>query len=231
MTMKRLLFTLMLGATIFVQAQDQVKSYVLQKGQVFDIICLRTNEDVKEDLDEYFKRFFPVAQEMGYVPLKGLKVTESPTQGNYWPTVLALGTWKDIDGRTQFLERMTKEEPDFHTMRRKIWNSFYLTYWQVQEDQSFNIDPSKFNVVTAYWQKDERAFRKFKSAWRETFQESGGEYILELTDGSSPFGYHYDPDYLVITTWEDREAFERFTQENLELDHGGVEHVNQFVVQ
>ena len=58
----------------------------------------------------------------------------------------------------------------------------------------------------------------------------GGKTVVELMDGKSPFGYYYQPDYLVITEWKDKATFDAFYQANIKMKQEGVKHVNQFLL-
>lgn len=216
-------------ATYVAHAQSEIKEFSIGSGQVFDIIFLnnRTESEVKTLRDDYFKRAFPIAEANGYHSLGGLGIAEN-TQGNYLPSVMALGYWETLDGRKKFLEAVDSQMPDFHEMRRKIWSTFDLTYYEFSKDLTFSINKEKFNTVTAYWQKGEKGFEKFKKSWLKHVENAGGSTKIELTNGASPFGYHYNPDFLVITEWDNKEAFEKFHKQNLDMDHSAIEHVNQF---
>ncbi|MEP1095797.1 MAG: hypothetical protein ABJG78_11850 [Cyclobacteriaceae bacterium] len=225
-----LLITLCL-LSLSMQAQGDIKSYSLKKGQAFDILLFNTNPEAKETLGRYFKSAIPVAVKNGYMPQKGFKVDQPPLQGNYWPRTVIIGLWEDFDKREQFALSITDEVPDFHEMRREIWTSFNLTYWEVQQDYSFEVNPEKFNVLTAYWSSDDTTFPKFRKEWLKQVEKFGGNKLIGFFKGSSPFGYEYNPDHLTITEWESKEAFDRFQQKNLEMNHEGVKHVNQFIIQ
>ncbi len=220
-----LLFT----ATYTVKAQSEIKEYSIATGQVFDIIFLnnRSAPEVKELSQDYFKRAFPIAEANGYHSLGGFGISEN-TLGNYWPSTMVFGYWDTLDGREKFLKAVEIQMPDFHEMRRKIWSTFGLTYYESANDLTFNIDKTKFNTVTAYWGKDEKGFEKFKQSWLKQAKKAGGSTKVEFANGQSPFGYHYDPDFLVITEWENKDAFEQFHVQNAAMDHSSVEHVNQF---
>lgn len=212
-------------------AMAQVKTYDLKKGQAFDVLLFNTIPESKETLNRYFKYAIPVAQKYGYIPQKGFKVIQSPTQGNYWPGTVIIGQWSDFSKRREFVTEITKEVPDFHEMRRAIWSTFFLTYWEVKEDKTVRMDSEKFNVFTAYWEDDSEGFKKFIENWKKRVNQTEGEILLELTDGNSPVGYYYNPEYLSISSWDNREAFEAFYEKNLKMDHTGVKHVNQFIIE
>ena len=216
--------------SVGVQAQSEVISYSLKKGQVFDIIFLNTKTGSEDVQKIYFERVFPIAKEGGYMPLKGLAV-EGSLQGNYHPEVMVFGAWTSVELREKFVADIEKLVPDFHAMRREIWSTFDLTYWEVGQDYSFDIDPTKFNVVTAYWSSDDAVFPKFRKTWLKQVEKSGGNKLIGFFKGSSPFGYEYNPDHLTIVEWESKEAFEKFQKKNLAMDHDGVRHVNQFRIQ
>lgn len=227
----RQLIMILFACSCITLSGQEVKKYNLKKGQAFDIIFFNTNQEAKETLGKYFKSAIPVAQRNGYLPQKGFKIEQTPLQGNYWPETMIIGLWQDYDKRVQFIDDIVKEVPDFHEMRREIWTSFNLTYWEVSQDYSFEVNPEKINVVTAYWSGDDEAFPKFRSEWLKQVEKSGGNKLIGFFKGSSPFGYEYNPDHLTITEWESKEAFDKFNEKIQAMDHKGVRHVNQFIIE
>ncbi|WP_128755276.1 hypothetical protein [Aquimarina sediminis] len=225
-----LLILFLTASFMSINAQSKTKSYTLKKGQAFDILFLGTKPETKEKLQNYFKTVFPVAEKVGYHSLPGYKIEETPTQGNYHPQAMILGYWDNLQGRKEFLKKIEEVMPDFHQERRNIWSSFNLTYYELKEDLSFDINPEKFNIVTAYWKKDNSSIKKFKQEWVQNVKNTGGQIRLELMDGNSPFGYYHNPDYLVITEWKDKAAFNKFYTKNLEMNHSSIKHVNQFQI-
>lgn len=212
------------------QAQSGKITYDIKKGQVFDIIMLANKEGVEAKLQDYFKRAFPHATAAGYHGLDGYAIKESPTQGNYHPETMVFGYWDDLPGRLKFLETIEDNMPDFHQMRRDIWSTFGLTYYTFDNDTSFEIDRAKVNVVTAYWKKEGEDFEVFKKEWQAKMRKAGGKLTIGFTNGTSPFGYHYNPHYLMITSWDSKEDFEAFRKQNVKMDHKAIEHVNQFIL-
>lgn len=213
------------------QAQTEIKSIQVKKGQVLDALYITTKKDVGDQLNEYFKTVFPIAEEAGYHRLPSMKIVGSPTQGNYQPSALVFGYWDDLQSREDFLEAIVKVVPDFHQTRRDIWSSFSLAYYELEEDLSFEIDPSKVYVATNYWSEDADDFVQFKRDWLSKAKRLGGQVVLEQVDAQSPYGYLYDPDYFTIMSWSSKAAFEQFYKEDLRMDHSAVKHVNQFIVQ
>ena len=223
-----LVFLLFSSSISILQAQSEKKSYAFKKGQVIDVLLLNNNPDAEEKRQEYFKIVFPIASEMGYNPLPGLSISAPPTQGNYAPDFLALAFWENTETQEKAMARIEKEISDFHQRRREIWPTFFLTHYEAKEDISFEIDPNKFYIVTTYWEKNKKGFQRFKKEWIQKTANKGGKVVLELNEGDSPFGYYYNPDFMAITEWNDKAAFDAFYKENLQMDHSAVQHVNQF---
>lgn len=229
-------FTQCLAVAIFVcltifslQAQKKTYAFDFKKGEVFDILLI-TNKPNNEPLfDKYKKTAFPVAMGLSYQPLPGFAIAEL-TQGNHQPEVMGLGKWSSLEKREQFLVDIEEKVLDFHQQRRALWSNFELTYFEMPQDVSFEINRNKVNVVTAYWQKDGADFAKFKKAFAKKTKKAGGATLIELTNGTSPFGYYYQPDYLVITEWDDRAEFDAFYQENIKMDRAAIQHVHQFLL-
>ena len=122
--------------------------------------------------------------------------------------------------------------PNFHQMRKDIWSIFNLTYYEVPEDISFQLDTDKVIVASAYWKKEGKPseFDDFISDWKTLATQTGATIKLELTQGKSPFGYFYRPDYLAITQWNKREDFETFLKQNSEMGKKNVRNVNEYIL-
>lgn len=215
------------GSTL--TAQSNIKSYDFKKGEILDILLLTTKPEGNDLFGRYRETAFPVAIKRSYKPLPGFKITET-TQGNQQPTSFLFGKWNDLKNREEFIAEIENFVPDFHKQRRDIWSIFNLTYYEMKSDISFSINKDKYIVATAYWQKNTTDFNTFKADWLQKAKQNGGVKVLELANGKSPVGYYYNPDYLVITQWESKASFEKFYQENLKMNHKGIEHVNQFVI-
>ncbi len=210
-------------------AQSSVSTYHFEAGEVLDILLLSQNPGSDSLFKIYGQTAFPVATRMSYEGLPGFKVKEL-TQGNYQPGSMILGKWQNLEKREQFLHEIEKEVPDFHAQRRAIWPNFYLTYYEVPSTLDFTIDREEFNVVTSLWQKDEGAFQEYQQQWLQRVEQAGGKVVLLLKDGTSPFGYYYQPDLMTVVTWDDREAYEAFVENTQALDHQGVLHLNAFTL-
>lgn len=223
-----ILISLFIATLGHLNAQSTV-SFDLKKGEILDILLITNKPDIEALFDNYKKTAFPVAMGLSYQPLPGFGIAEY-TQGNQQPSSLVFGKWSNLEKREQFLTDITESVPDFHEQRRNMFEFFALTYYEMQEDISIEIDREKLLVVTAYWQQEASALQTFTQKWRKIAKKSGGEVILELTEGKSPFAYYYQPDYLVITQWSDRETFNKFHDENIKMNHEGLKHVNQFIL-
>ena len=222
-------FCLLISFSTIISAQSTITQYELAAGEVLDILLLRQHPDTDDLLSDYFKTAFPLAKYMGYHPMDGHKVTKI-TQGNHMPSSFIFGKWEDLARREAFIEEVTNEIPDFHERRRNIWSYFGLTYYEIDEDLSFEIDSERFNVVTAYWQKPNASISSFHQEWLAMAQDEKGELILELSGGTSPFGYYHQPTYLTVTSWENEAAFSSFVEKCESLSLNGVQHLNQFVI-
>lgn len=58
----------------------------------------------------------------------------------------------------------------------------------------------------------------------------GGKLLIQLKNGQSPFGYRYDPDYFVITSWENEAAFKKFQERNQPMEIQRIEYINEFIL-
>ncbi|WP_350286695.1 hypothetical protein [uncultured Croceitalea sp.] len=223
------LTTFLLGG-IVANAQAEVKKLDFKKGEVLDILLFTGKPELGKLFPRYKETAFAFALETGYQPQPLLSVLET-TQGGYQPGSLVFGKWKDLNSRKKFLNEITTKVPDFHQQRRAMWSTFYLAYYEMENDVTFEINPEKVIVATAYWKDNSTEFNSFKKEWLKKAQGSGGKVLLELTDARSSMGYMYKPDYVVLTEWNDRAAFNAFHKENIKMSDNGVQNVNEFVIQ
>ncbi|MEL7163243.1 MAG: hypothetical protein AAFN92_20970 [Bacteroidota bacterium] len=211
-------------------AQGKARSFQLKKGQVIDFLLLDFSTDTAAR-KRYFAEVIPVGVAGGYEPGPSFRATEAATQGNYHPDVLAFGAWTDVAAREATAITLEKEIDDFHGQRRRVWTNFRVQYFELTEDLDFRTDPTKYYVITTFWADATGGFSGFLSRWEKQQKRYGGTPILTLTDGYSPLGYQYDPDYLTITEWASEADFRAFLEKDRKADRTGIVHLNQFRLQ
>jgi len=220
-----------IGCTIHLSfGQSKIDTISLQKGEVLDILLLSQNPDTEADWKSYLQTAFPVAKKMSYQPLPGFRIANH-NQGNLQPEMLILGKWDDMHVREAFLTQIVEEVADFHERRRTIWSYFGLRYFEMKQDVSFEIHRDAYQVATAYWLESEKKSSAFFSTWKKEILQAGGKILLQLQDGKSPFGYQYNPEYFVITSWKSEDAFRAFQVKLKALEMDNIEHINEFILQ
>lgn len=226
-----LLFTFVITFSFLSYGQNNKTTYNLKKGEVFDILLLTTKKGSEETFKEYREKAFPVAAEMSYTPLPGFKIAEV-VQGDYDSKIMVFGKWTSLTLREKFLDEIVGRVPNFHEMRKKIWSTFSMTYYEVQNNHSFQLDTDKKIIATACWQKENTSskFDNFIKELKNAITRTNGILKIELVDGKSPKGYTYNPDYMVITQWDSQEDFDTFKKETLKMDNNFLKNINQFVL-
>jgi len=224
-----LVLTVMMFTTGLFYGQSKIDTIVLKKGEVLDILLLTQNPNVELDLKSYFKTAFPVAKKMSYQPISGFKISNY-TQGNIRPNSLVLGKWSDLKKRKEFLAQIVNEVPDFHEQRRNIWSFFGLKYFEIEEDLSLEINKNRYNVATAYWFTSKNKSSEFYKKWEKSIQKLGGNMVIRLTNGDSPFGYQYNPDFFVITSWANEADFKSFQKNIQYVELDNIQHINEFIL-
>ncbi len=212
-----------------VHAQTETKKWDFKKGEVLDILLFKGKPELPKLFPKYKETAFAFALEKGYRPQPFLAVSET-TQGGYQPDTFIIAKWSNLAGRKSFTNEIVAKVPDFHQQRRAMWSSFYLAYYEVTKDISFEADPDKLLVATSYWKDDTGTFNTFKQQWLKKAKNNGGKVLLELTDPMSTVGYMYKPDYVVLTEWNDRASFDTFTTELMKMGEKGIQNVNQFII-
>ena len=210
-------------------AQSKPKAFNYKKGEVLDILLFTGTKDFAKFFPKYRETAFAFALKNGYQPQPLLAISET-TQGGLQPQSFVFGKWKDLKSRTTFLKEITNEVPDFHDQRRAIWSNFYLAFYELDKDVSFEITEYKIFVATALWRDDNSYFKTYSSNWHKLVEKHGGKVLLELTSPRSSVGYMYKPDYVVLTEWKDKASFEAFHKDNLDMREKGIININEFVI-
>ncbi len=228
-TKSMLIFAIILLSGLMVSAQTVTKKWNFKKGEVLDILLFNGKKELPKLFPKYKETAFAFALEKGYKPQPFLAVTET-TQGGYQPDTYIIAKWTDLAGRKAFVNEILEKVPDFHQQRRAMWSSFSLAFYEVTKDMSFEADPDKILVATSYWKDNTGAFTNFKKEWLKMAKNNGGKVLLELTGAMSTVGYMYKPDFIVLTEWNDRAAFDSFTKESMKMGEKGIQNVNQFII-
>ena len=225
-----LLFTLSLVSFLTVNAQSKTRTLDFKKGEVLDILLFTGKPEMGKLFPRYKETAFSFALESGYQPQPILTISET-TQGGIQPGNFVFGKWKSLASRIQFLNKIEEKVPDFHEQRRAMWSLFNLAFYEMTEDVSFEINPEKIIVATAYWEEDFSKFKSFKKDWMHKMKNNGGEILIILENPKSTIGYMYKPDYMVLTEWKDRATFNAFSKERMKMSQNGIKNVNEFIIQ
>tara|TARA_R110002051_G_scaffold290773_2_gene354469 strand:- start:1351 stop:2043 length:693 start_codon:yes stop_codon:yes gene_type:complete len=207
----------------------QSKTVTFKKGEVLDILLFTGKPEFSKLFPRYKETAFTFAVKTGYQPQPILSIVET-TQGGIQPGSFVFGKWPGVSARKKFLNEITTEVPDFHEQRRAMWSSFFLAYYEMEKDVSFDLNPEKVLVATAYWKDESKTFMNFKKEWLKKAKNNGGKVLLELNDAMSSVGYMYKPDYMVLTEWNDRASFYAFAKVNMQMGEKGIQNVNQFII-
>lgn len=213
-----------------VKAQDQPISIEYKKGEVLDIILASVQPDSDEEYNHYRKTAFPIAFEYSFelMPVFGIKEL---IVGTSFPTTFVFGKWESREKREGFLDNITTRLPDFHDQRRNLFNYFGLTYYVMKEDVTFFIDEEKHIIANAFWKDGAINYSAFLEDWKKKVEEAGGKVIIELSNGTSPTGYFYNPDTFIIVEWETKESFNDFSKATPLSEYDVLKNVHQFRIE
>ena len=223
------------SSLIFISSQTKAgQTLSLKENTVIDLLFLNDIADNGKLKKQYFIDVAPTAKAMGYQPLIGFRIKEKPIQGNYFPNVLAIAQWPgNMDDRQKLFEQLLVKVPDLHAKRFDIWSSFNMSNYYVSSDKTITFNDDKRYVLTAFWQNNENAFQRYLKQYIQQVEGAGGKVLIKLNEGSSLFGYLYNPDTTFITEWNNMDAFNRFSHtakvnsENV----AGVKHVNELHIE
>ena len=211
-----------------VNAQSQTLTF--KKGEVLDILLFNGKPEMGKLFPKYKETAFAFAVKMGYQPQPLFKVAET-TQGGYQPSTFIFGKWPNIAARKKFLDEIVDNVPDFHEQRRAMWSTFYVSFYEMENDISFGIDPNKTVVATHLWKQDGVDFSTFQGEWLKEAKSQGAKVLLELRNPNSAVGYLYKPDYTVLLEWNDRASFDAFSAKYKAMELQEIQNINQFVIQ
>ncbi|QTE23560.1 hypothetical protein [Polaribacter cellanae] len=212
-----------------VNGQSKVIKLNFKKGEVLDILLFTGKPDMGKYFPEYKKTAFAFALQTGYTPQPILNITET-TEGGLQPGNFVFGKWKNLTAREQFLNEIDKKVPDFHQQRRKMWSTFYLSYFEMNENTSFELHSEKLNVATAYWLKNKNDIKNFQKEWTKMAKKNGATILLGLNNPKSSVGYMYKPNFIILTSWPSKASFDNFKKEAFLKKNKSVINVNEFII-
>ena len=233
--LKTLLFLILITAFDMSSGHAQsgsTSTLEFKKGEVLDVIFFISRADVNRDSlsGVYRKVLFPIAKEFSFQPIPGFAIKKT-LQGGHQPSYMVLGKWQDVEKRVKFIDEVVQRVPSFHDMRRGLWHTFYLTYYELEKDIVISKDPSKFKVASALWlSKTGRKGQRFVDEWINSCRSNGGKVVLQLDKGSSPSGYYYNPDSFMITEWTSREKYDGFVRAVNAMDEKMIQNINEFQI-
>lgn len=214
------------------ESSAQIRSYDFKKGEVIYIILTHQRKGSDELFKKYRQDFFPMAMEYTYAPFwDGFLLIDEVLQGGNTYDGVVLGKWGSKAKRKEFAKMIYEVAPDFDKKRREIWYSFDQTTYDVKEDMTLSVNMARYNVYTTLWCDKARHCRSYAKKWTSAAEKEGGKVLLYLTDGSSPSGYYYLPDVLLLSEWPSRSAYERFATEMNKIDASCVVNINEFQLQ
>lgn len=211
-------------------AQNSITEVKMRKGEVLDVLLLSPKADFETLFADYKETVFPIAAKLSYQSVTAFGIPET-LQGNIQSRNFVLGRWDNLASKERFLATVLDHVPDFHERRKKIWSTFQMAYFELEEDLNLRIDRSKYNVITALWQKDGKSFANRNQSWKRQLKKSGGRQLLELRGAHSPVLYWYQPDLIILTEWKDKAAYEAFLMEAPKLEDKSVKYINEFSIQ
>ena len=209
--------------------QEKQKLYEFKKGEVLDILLIKTKEKTGKLFDVYKKTIFPVGVEYTFQPQPNFAVKKI-ILGHHTPSSMIIGKWENARKREGFLSNIVKRVPDFHEQRKGLFDYFGLTYYEMEKDIKFSVKSNKFNIANAFWGRDDKKSSAFYKEWENKVKKLGGEIVLKLENGTSPIGYYYNADVFYIVEWKDKSAFKVFLKENPLSSYEDLRNVHQFVI-
>lgn len=225
-----ILALLTISGSVCADSSTEGRTYHFEKGAIVDFLFAIQRPDADEALGKYFEEAIPVAMKLGYQPLSSLKVSGSATRGNFRPDYVAMGAWKNGEIRESALASIEENVSGFHQRRRDIWSAFNMALFEIKDDVSFVLSPKKTYAFTNYWKTDDPGFERARQEWRRQVEKAGGVVKIVLEDATSPSGYPYAPDLMVLTEWNSPADFAAFDRANGAKTAAGIDHVDEFLV-
>jgi len=168
-----------------------------------------------------------VAVEFSYESQSSFKISDF-TMGEAMPEAFVLGKWSSIAHKKSFLNTIVKRVPNFHKKLKKLFPYYKQSYYKFNEDTKFSINSTKYNVVTAMWNKNSEDGISFFNDWLTSIKNAKGKVIVTLGKGMSPENYTYAPNILCIVEWKDKESFKNFTKKHPRYTYKLLKNVQQF---
>jgi hypothetical protein len=211
------------------QAEDTKVTYKFEKGHVIDFLLLTRKPNSDEALFDYGSAAIAKARALGYKGLSGFNVTRNPIQSNFHPETITFASWPgSFEDREAGIAKLLEQVPDLYSKRLNVWSSFYLSYYEIEEDISFDVYHDKIQILSAFWRQDSEKFTDFQADYFQKVNRYGGDIKFNLSGAKSPFGFDYTPDFTTLIEWDSQEDFDAFRKATEAFDENALKQVHQF---
>jgi len=161
--------------------QHQIK---LKKGELFLVISSITKADAQEEMNNYFKKVFPIASKHGFKPLANLPIDKVVT-GKYMPNnFFGLYTWPNQKAVESFLSELPNSE--LTPMRLKIWEKLKQVMTVVKAATTLTFYEGKIYEILTLWNEKQLNPKKIEKLNGKIIYSSPVSGYEDLTGGKSP---------------------------------------------
>lgn len=198
---------LAMGADAYAQSNE----LKIDKNRTIDFLFVTDKKDVEKLKPKYFKDVFPPAQKIGFKRATYFRINKKPISGEYFPYVVAIGSWPgDWEMRQALFAELKDAVPDIRSRRLDIWNSFNMINVSTTSELDIRFDPSKIYVLSAYWQKNKETFDSFREAVPNQVAKQKGKVVFLANETQSMFGYALPASMMMISQWETQADFDTY---------------------
>ena len=208
--------------------QVQVDTVQFDQGSTLAVLIGIVKPDRMQARNQYFQSVFPIASKYQYNLGVAFNV-RTPTRGNYHPGFVAIASWPSAEHRYRFLQDPAVPS-DLSAQRREIWARFdQMFYENIDEAVTFEVRSDKIYVFSNFWVEDQQLFKSYLQSFTAGMAAAGGEFLTLLEEGQSPKDHMYEPNAMVISQWDNEEAFKRYLNKlGSRIPNDGLKNTNEF---
>ena len=205
-------FTTLLSSS----ASAATLSHVFKQGEVMCLVSSINQENNADLKSAYFQGVFPVAKQLGFEFIVNLYV-DKQLAGDHAAPAFSLIKLPSTQAKIDINGKHLAEWGHFRKQRPHVWKELVAREYELKRDLTLDLDDEKYYQVETFWVQQDRdlEFVQFRNDVEATIGQYHGEVLYKagLPSDYETLGNNRAPSHMVITEWQSKIAFEKFSKQ------------------
>jgi len=213
-----LIATIGLSAAITPAAKANSITHDFKQGEVMCLVSSINQENNKEIKMAYFQGVRPVAGNLGFEWITNLYV-DTQLAGDHQAPAFSLIKIPSTQAKIDLNDKYLSDWANFRKMRPDVWKNIVQREYELDKDLTIKLDDQKYYQVETFWVQQDREleFDQYRINIEAKVPDYSGRVLYKAGMPSSfeTLGKERAPSHMVITEWENKKQFEKFSKQDM----------------